>query len=93
MAEPTLPVLSQSILDRKPKLSSICPTGSLALMLGIGLPISIVLGVIAHYLGGVVGFVGAFIAAALNLLTSLCGFVAFILVAWAVVVVLIVVFG
>jgi hypothetical protein len=93
MTEPTVPVLSQSILERKPRPSGICPPRSLALMFGAGLPISIVVGVIAHYIGILVGWLGGLIAALPNLLFGACGFIACGAVIFALVVIAAVVFG
>jgi len=93
MAKPTVPTLSPSILEREPKLSGICPPKSLLLMFGVGLPISLALGVIAHYVGILVGLVGGFIAALPNLIVGACGFVACAFVIFAIVVILAVVFG
>ena len=60
MPEPTVPSLSAQILERKPKLSGACPSRSLALMFGAGLPLAVVAGVVAHYLGILVGWLGAY---------------------------------
>lgn len=93
MAEPTVTALSQSILDRKPKPSGICPPRSLALMFGAGLPISAVVGVIAHYVGILAGWLGGIIAALPNLLLGTCGFMACGAIIFALVVIAAVVFG
>ena len=63
MPEPIVPSLSAQIQERKPKLSGACPLWSLALMFGAGLPLAVVAGVVAHYLGILVGWLGGFIAA------------------------------
>jgi len=70
MSEPTLPILSTSLLERKPKLSGVCPSKATLLMFLAALPISFVLGVVAHYLGIVVGYVAGAVALIPNYLTS-----------------------
>ncbi|MCD4672269.1 MAG: hypothetical protein K8R77_06375 [Anaerolineaceae bacterium] len=78
MMEPTVPVLSQAILERKPKPSGICPPWALVLMFGAGLPISAAVGVTAHYAGILVGRFGVFLTAAVTrLILGLCCFVAY----------------
>ena len=93
MAGPAVTTLSPSILERKPKLSGICPPRSLALMFGAGLPISAVVGVIAHYVGILAGWLGGFIAALPNLLLGVCGFMACGAIIFALIVIAAVVFG
>jgi hypothetical protein len=93
MTEPTVPALSQSILEGKPKPSGICPPRALALMFGAGLPISAVVGVAAHYVGILVGWLGGLIAALPNLLLGACGFVACGAIIFALIVIAAVVFG
>lgn len=63
MAAPTLPVLSESVLKRRPRLSGVCPAQAWLRMLGVGLAASIVVGVIAHYLGLAIRWVGGLIDA------------------------------
>jgi len=93
MAEPTVPVLSQSILERKPKPSGICPPQALMLMFGAGLPVSAIIGVIGHYVGILVGWLGGLIAALPSLLFGACGVVVCGAVIFALAVIAVVVFG
>lgn len=92
MSAPTVPVLSESVLKHRPRLSGVCPPQAWVRMLGVGLAASIILGVIAHYIGITIGWLGGLITELPDLLagTGGCGIgcvVIFALVAFAVVVV------
>lgn len=62
MSEFTLPILSESLREHKPKLSGACPLKAIPLMFLVPLPISLILGGAAHYLGIVIGNIAEFLA-------------------------------
>jgi hypothetical protein len=91
--KPGLPVIPESIKSQTPKLSGKCPGKAFLLMFILAPVISFVLGVIAHYLGIAVGFVGAWVALIPTLLTSVCGFVNWFLVLFGIAIVFMVYIG
>ena len=93
MSEPTLPVLSASVLERKPKLSGACPAKATLLMFLAALPINLVLGVVVHYVGIIVGYLAGLVALIPNLVASACGIVVCAFALFALAVILIVFFG
>jgi hypothetical protein len=93
MSEPALPVLPESLLTLKPKLSGACPFKAILFMYLAALPISLVLGVVAHYLGIIVGYLAGLVALIPNLLTSLCGVVLCVFGIFAFLVIAVVFFG
>jgi hypothetical protein len=93
MTEPVVPVINPAILKTKPKPSGACPSKAALLMFLAGPAIAVICGVVAHYLGIAVGWLGGIIAALPTLLTSICGFVMCMGVIFAIIVILAVVFG
>ncbi|MBN1935047.1 MAG: hypothetical protein JW934_10300 [Anaerolineae bacterium] len=93
MSEPTLPALPASLLVRKPKLSGACPSKAVLLMFLAALPLNLILGVAAHYVGIAVGYLAGFVALIPNLVASACGFVVCAFAIFAVIVVLAVFLG
>lgn len=91
--KPPLAQLSADILSHKPQLSGECPGKALLLMLLVALPISLVYGIAAHYVGIAVGWVGALISMIPTLLTSICGFVSWLFVLVGLAIMAVVVFG
>lgn len=74
-------------------MSGVCPSKATLLMFLAALPISFVIGVVAHYLGIVVGYVAGAVALIPNYLTSVCGFVLCIGGIFAFIVIIAVFFG
>lgn len=91
--KPQLAQLSADILSHKPKLSGKCPGKAWLLMLLAALPISLVYGVVAHYVGIAAGWLGALISMIPTLLTSVCGFVLWIFVIAGIAIMAVVIFG
>lgn len=87
LPKPDLPVLPLELLANKPAHSGKCPGKALLLMFLVALPISLVLGVAAHYLGIAAGFIGGVVAALPTLITGICGFVSWLFVIFGIVVV------
>lgn len=85
--KPTLPTLPEELVSKKPMHTGICPGKAKVLMFLVALPISLVIGMIAHFVGIGVAFVGTWIAILPTLLTSVCGFVSwlFLLVGLAII--------
>ncbi|MCJ7694647.1 MAG: hypothetical protein MUO40_04395, partial [Anaerolineaceae bacterium] len=86
--EPLLPGLPESFLAKKPHLSGACPSKATLLMYLAGLPISLVIGALAHYVGIGVGYVAGIVATLPNLLASVCGVVLCAFAIFAIIVVL-----
>jgi hypothetical protein len=93
MSEPVVPVINPAVLKAKPKPSGICPSKATLLMFLAGPAIGLIYGVLAHYLGIAVGWLGGIIAALPTLLTSLCGVVMCMGVIFAIFVIAVVYFG
>jgi hypothetical protein len=87
MSEPDLPVLPESLLAYKPKLSGAFPVEAAALMLVAAPLISLLLGVVGHYVGILIGYLAVLAALIPNLLASACGFVVYAFVIFAVIVI------
>ena len=87
-AEPALPELPSDFLANKPKLSGACPPKANVLMFLAAIPISFVVGVLAHYVGIVVGFLAGVVAMLPSAMASVCGVVMCMFVVFAFVVVL-----
>jgi len=87
ISEPLLPDLPESFLAKKPELSGACPSKATVLMYLAGLPISLVMGALAHYIGIGVGYVAGIVATLPNLLASVCGVVLCAFAIFAIVVV------
>lgn len=87
--KPVLPALPESILSRKPVLSGACPGKAKLMMFLYALPISLVLGVAARYVGLLVGIIAGFLAAIPNMITEMCGFYFCGLILFSIVVILI----
>ena len=78
--KPVLPALPEELVSKKPTHTGICPGKAKALMFLAALPISFVIGIVAHFVGIAVAFVGSWIALLPTLLTSICGFVSWLFV-------------
>ncbi len=91
--KPFITPLTADVLANKPKLSGICPGKAWALMLLAALPISLVYGVVAHYVGIAAGFVGGIVALIPNLLTSFCGLISWVFLIFAFAVMAMVILG
>ena len=59
MAKPTFPVFPEVFLKKKPPMSGICPSKTKQQLFLLTIPISLALGVAAHYLGYILGIMGA----------------------------------
>lgn len=91
--KPSLTQLSADVVAHKPELSGECPGKAWLLMLLAALPISLVYGVVGHYVGIAAGYIGGVVALIPNLLTSVCGLISWAFVIFAIIVILGVVFG
>ncbi len=78
--KPALPALPEELVSKKPTHTGICPGKAKVLMFLAALPISLVVGIAAHFVGIAVAFVGSWIAVLPTLLTSVCGFVSWLFV-------------
>lgn len=86
--KPALPALPEELVAKKPTHTGICPGKAKMLMFLAALPISLLIGMIAHFIGIGVAFVGTWIAVLPTLLTSVCGFVSWLFVIVGLVVIL-----
>ena len=86
--EPALPELPSDFLANKPKLSGACPPKANVLMFLAAIPISFVVGMLAHYVGIVVGFLAGVVAMLPSAMASVCGVVMCMFVVFAFIVVL-----
>ena len=91
--KPLITPLSPDKLAHKPQLSGKCPGKAWMLMLLAALPISLVYGVVAHYVGIAAGFVGGLVALIPNLVTSICGLISWVFVIFAFAVMAMVILG
>jgi len=78
--KPALPALPEELVSKKPTHTGICPGRAKVLMFLVALPISLVVGMVAHFVGIAVAFVGTWIAVLPTLLTSICGFISWLFV-------------
>lgn len=88
VVEPALPDLPPEFLAKKPQLSGACPPKANLLMFLVGIPISLMVGVAAHYVGIVVGVIASGVAMLPSTMASVCGVVLCMFVVFAFVVVL-----
>ena len=79
-AKPELPVLPEELTSNKPSHTGICPRKAKTLMFLAALPISLVVGMAAHFVGTAAAFLGTWVAVLPTLLTSVCGFVSWLFV-------------
>jgi hypothetical protein len=93
LGKPLLAQLSSDVLLNKPELSGKCPGKAWMLMLLAALPISLVYGIAAHYVGIAVGWLGALVSVIPTLLTSACGFVSWLFVIVGIAIMAVVIFG
>ena len=78
--KPELPVLPEELTSHKPSHTGICPQKAKTLMFLAALPISLVVGMAAHFVGTAAAFLGSWVAVLPTLLTSVCGFVSWLFV-------------
>jgi hypothetical protein len=79
-AKPVLPALPEEMVSHKPSHTGICPGKAKLLMFLVALPISLVIGMAAHFVGTAAAYLGSWVALLPTLLTSVCGFVSWLFV-------------
>ena len=86
--EPLLPDLPAGFLANKPKLSGACPPKATLLMFLAAIPISVVVGMVAHYVGIAVGYLAGLVAMIPSAMASVCGVVLCMFVVFAFIVII-----
>jgi hypothetical protein len=92
-SEPLLPDLPVDFMANKPKLSGACPSKATLLMFLAAIPISIIVGMAAHYVGIAVGYLAGLVAMIPSAMASVCGVVLCMFVVFAFIVVIAVFLG
>ena len=87
-AKPALPALPEEMLSNKPTHTGICPKKAKLLMFLVALPLSLVVGMAAHFVGTAAAYLGSWVALLPTLLTSVCGFISWMFVLVGILIVL-----
>lgn len=86
--EPLLPELPAGFMANKPRLSGACPPKANLLMFLAAIPISIIVGMAAHYVGIAVGYLAGLVAMIPSAMASVCGVVLCMFVVFAFIVII-----